>query len=69
MTTINHLPVTVASRASMEHHLDEAVELVTALAIHERRRGVLVTRHGYGCFSVTLCDSVPYGMTHEREYC
>jgi len=62
MTTINHLPVTVtaASRASMEHHLDEAVELVTALAIHERRRGVL--SHVTGMAASASLSAIPYRM-------
>jgi hypothetical protein len=61
------IAVTVTDRASMERRLDEAVNVLRSLAIHEGRRGILVTRHGYGSFTVDLSDAVPVGLTHEHQ--
>lgn len=61
------IAVTVTDRASMERRLDEAVTVLRSLAIHEGRRGILVTRHDYGSFTVDLSDAVPFGLTHEHQ--
>ncbi|MEV7133227.1 hypothetical protein AB0N24_10120 [Arthrobacter sp. NPDC093128] len=37
------------------------------LSTGERRRGILVTRHGAGEFTVALSDSVPFGLTQENH--
>jgi hypothetical protein len=35
--------------------------------MHERSRGILVTRHAVDKFSVALSDTVPFGITHELQ--
>ncbi len=59
--------VTATDRASIEHLLDEAVDLVRTTAMHERRQGILVTRHDFDSFTVALSDAVPFGLTREHE--
>jgi hypothetical protein len=61
------LTVTATDRASMDQQLDEAVSFVRAQAMHERRRGILVTRNGHDSFTVALSGTVPFGMTRERQ--
>ncbi len=52
---------------------DKEAQLASALgvAIQEASRGkvcgVLLTRHHYSRFTVTLSPSVPYGQTHELD--
>lgn len=58
--------VTATDRASMECRLDEAEAAARAQAMQEGRQGILVTRHGYDSFTVTLSDAVPFGLTHEQ---
>jgi hypothetical protein len=60
------LRVTVSHRASMDSLLDAAVANARAAA-HERRCGILVTRHGSHDFTVELSDAVPHGITCERQ--
>lgn len=69
MRTSIDLPiaVTVTDRASMERQLDEAVTAATARAMREGRKGILVTRHDYGLFTVALSDVVPFGLTRELQ--
>lgn len=61
------IAVTATDRASMEHHLDEAVAVARRLAMKERRQGILVTRHDFGSFTVALNDVVPFGLTREHQ--
>lgn len=61
------LTVTVTDRASMDRQLDEAVTVARARAMRERCRGILVTRHGHDSFTVALSDTVPFGLTRERQ--
>lgn len=61
------IPVTATDRASMERQLDEAVDVARTQAMHEGRKGILVTRHDYGFFTVTLSDAVPFGQTREHQ--
>ena len=69
MICTHELPIkiTATDRAGMERDLDEAVNLAIGLAAKEGRQGVLVTRHDYVSFTVNLCDSVPFGLTRERQ--
>ena len=69
MTKSVSLPitVTVTDRASMERKLDEAVTFAKSQAIHERRQGVLVTRHDHSTFTISLTDMVPFGLTREAD--
>lgn len=59
--------VTAIDRASMDRRLDEAVAVARAEAMHERRQGILVTRHGFDSFTVALSDAVPFGQTREHQ--
>lgn len=61
------LAVTVTNRASLERQLDEAVTAARERAMRERCRGILVTRHGPHCFTVELSETVPFGLTRERQ--
>jgi hypothetical protein len=60
------IAVIATDRASMERRLDEAVAVAITEAIHERRY-ILVTRHGYDSFTVSLGDAVPFGLTPEHH--
>jgi hypothetical protein len=62
-----HTAVTVTDRASMQRQLDEAVSAAKAQAMGEGSKGILVTRHGYGSFTVALSDAVPFGLTRELQ--
>lgn len=61
------IEVTASDPAGMERQLEEAVKVLKARAITEDRKGILVTRHGYGSFTVSLSDAVPYGQTREHQ--
>lgn len=61
------IQISVSERASMELDLDTAVHLAIRLAMKEGLQGVLVTRHNYTSFTVDLSNSVPYGLTRERQ--
>lgn len=61
------LTITVTDRTAMEHQLEAAVSVARERAMHERSRGILVTRHEAGKFSVALSDAVPFGITHECQ--
>lgn len=68
MNTTHDFPITVTAtdRANLERRLDEAEAAAKAQAMQEGRQGILVTRHDYGSFTVTLSDAVPFGLTHEQ---
>ena len=61
------LTITATDRASMDRELHEAVSAARAVAMRERRCGILVSRHGHDSFTVTLSDSVPFGLTREFQ--
>jgi hypothetical protein len=61
------IAVTVTVRANMERRLDEATAIAVAWAMDEGRRGILVTRHDRGSFTVALSDAVPFGLTREHQ--
>lgn len=61
------ITVTVTVRANMERRLDEATAIARAWAMDEGRRGILVTRHDRGSFTVALSDAVPFGLTREHQ--
>ncbi|KRE48519.1 hypothetical protein ASG92_26820 [Arthrobacter sp. Soil736] len=66
-STDQALAVTASDPAGMERQLDEAVKVLRARASTEDRKGILVTRHGYGSFTVSLSEAVPYGQTREHQ--
>lgn len=59
--------VIATDRASLDQELDAAVEAIKAVAMTDRSRGILVTRVGSDSFDVTLCASVPFGLTRELQ--
>lgn len=61
------LIVSVADRDSMEQELDAAVSTLQANAAHHGKRGILVTRHTSGSFTVAFSDDVPFGLTRELD--
>ncbi len=66
-TTALDLAVTATDRDSMDLQLEAAVTEVRERAIQEGRKGILITRHAPGSFTVALSDEVPYGLTQERD--
>lgn len=61
------IALTAADRTSMDRQLNEAVAVVREEAMREGRRGILVTRHSSGDFTVSLSDDVPFGLTLENQ--
>ena len=61
------IAITATDSASMERQLDEAVDVAMTRAMREGRQGILVTRHAYDSFTVTLSDAVPFGLTLEHQ--
>lgn len=57
---------TVESAQEVPRVLGLAVERVREAAVDDTSRGILVTRHAPGHFSIRLSDEVPYGLTRER---
>ncbi len=66
-TDASRLEITGAEAKSVRARLDDAITLVESMARKEGRCGVLVTRHDYGRFSVTISPEVPYGITQEVQ--
>jgi hypothetical protein len=61
------LMVSATDRASMERRLDEAHAEAVKQAVDTGNYGILVTRHSPKRFTVALSDSVPFGLTVERQ--
>jgi hypothetical protein len=61
------LEITGTEAKSVSAQLDDAITLAESMARKEGRCGVLVTRHDYGRFSVTISPEVPYGTTQEAQ--
>jgi hypothetical protein len=61
------LTVTATDRASMDLKLEAAVVAIKEQGILDGRRGILVTRHAPGTFTVELSDDVPFGLILERD--
>lgn len=66
-TNALRLEITGAEAKSVHAGLDDAITLAESMARQEGRCGVLVTRHDYGRFSVTISPEVPYGTTQEAQ--
>lgn len=68
MTAANFpLTLTITDRESMDSQLDAAVTAAKAEALAAKRYGILVTRHSMDRFTVDLSESVPFGLTCERQ--
>lgn len=61
------LEIAAVDPLGAEEQLDAALRELQRLATAERRRGILVTRTGPGCYTAALSDRVPYGVTQEDQ--
>jgi hypothetical protein len=57
----------VQDKAELYQKLDAAVTAAQAHASVDGAAGVLVTRHDFSRFSVTLSPNVPFGLIHEVD--
>lgn len=72
MTTVSPanalcLKITGTEASSVRAELEEAITFAERVAREQGCWGVLVTRHDYGRFSVTISPEVPYGTTQESQ--
>ena len=58
----------VQGRTEMERKLEAAVRAARQQAVVDRTRGILVTRHDFDHFSVSLSPRVPFGFTQELDH-
>ena len=58
----------VATVEERDFELDRALTTAKFRASMDRQLGVLVTRHDFCRFSVSLTASVPYGTIHECDH-
>lgn len=65
MGTPHRLTVSATTRSEADDKLNSSVRQLLAAAKENPIRGILVTKHGPGRFSVELNDQVPYGETWE----
>ncbi|MDR7083379.1 hypothetical protein J2X01_002673 [Arthrobacter ginsengisoli] len=57
----------VKDKAELHEKLDAAVTAAQSDALADGAGGVLVTRHDFSHFSVTLSPDVPFGLIHEDD--
>ncbi|WP_251036841.1 hypothetical protein [Arthrobacter sp. ISL-28] len=57
----------VATAEERDFELDRALATAQFQASMDRTLGVVVTRHDFCRFSVSLTADVPYGTIHERD--
>lgn len=57
----------VATAEERDFELDRALASARFQASMDRTLGVVVTRHDFCRFSVSLTADVPYGTIHERD--
>lgn len=65
METPRCLSIQATTRSEADEKLDASIQQLRALAQENPVRGILVTKHGPGRFTVELNDQVPYGETWE----
>ena len=58
----------VATREERDTELARALVTAKIEAAATGKHGVLITRHDFSRFSVSLSQTVPYGIIHERDY-
>lgn len=61
------IKITVKSRSDMASQLQRATQGLQRHAQQLQDRGILVTRHSARDFTVELHESVPFGLTQERQ--
>ncbi|MDQ6754249.1 MAG: hypothetical protein M3017_12805 [Actinomycetota bacterium] len=62
------LQIAAVDPLAAEEQLNAALSELQRLATAERRRGIMVTRTGPGCYTAALSDRVPYGVTQEDPH-
>lgn len=70
ITTIDpgrYFHVTGATSTAIEDGINGAVEIAREHSMREGWRGILVTRHDPGLYTVALSAHVPYGVIMERD--
>ncbi|MEV7133726.1 hypothetical protein AB0N24_12640 [Arthrobacter sp. NPDC093128] len=65
--TAEMLEVKVDTARQLEERLNAAVRSLQDVAIRTRAQGILVTRLNPGHYTVSLSDSVPFGVTREQS--
>ena len=58
----------VGYKAEVDEKLEAAVVAALSDSSVDGTRGVLVTRHDFGHFSVALSPDVPFGLIHEHDH-
>lgn len=58
----------VGCRSEMHDKLEAAVSAAQVEARASGTQGVLVTRHDFARFSVSLSHDVPFGLTREHDH-
>jgi hypothetical protein len=58
----------VATIEERDFELNRALATAQFRASRDRRLGILVTRHDFCRFSVSLTTNVPYGTIHEHDH-
>ncbi|WP_104175555.1 hypothetical protein [Arthrobacter sp. Y81] len=66
-TTADVLEVKVDTAQQLEERLNAAVRSLQDVATRTRAHGILVTRLNPGHYTVSLSDSVPFGVTREQS--
>lgn len=51
-----------------DFELGKALDTAKYKASRDRKQGVVVTRHDFCRFTVSLTENVPYGMIRERDH-
>ncbi|GAA4024631.1 hypothetical protein GCM10023063_42560 [Arthrobacter methylotrophus] len=64
--TAEHLEVLVTEPARLEELLDDAEAMLRQVALPQKIRGILVTRHDPHRYTLALSDTVPFGETREQ---
>lgn len=64
MFTNDAITIEAHDRASRDLQLEEATRLLSEKATD---RGILITRHRFGTFTVTLSSRVEYGLIQELD--
>lgn len=61
------LTVTATDPESRDLKLEAAVAAIKEQGRMDGQKGILVTRHAPGSFTVELSNDVPFGLTLERD--
>lgn len=62
-----YLEILVTEPRRRDEMLNEAEAALRQVAVTQRTRGILVTRHDPARYTLELSDKVPFGQTHEHS--